>query len=305
MIPFNSPPVPVVPGADEESDSPWQQEVQRWRDVEIRRLEALLSSDSVVSGGAPGGGGWGNGGAGARDTIGPLIHVLLDAPDTGESMRRLFTALVGSERLVEAFAEVEGASTFGSVLELARQRKGAKALHAVINNPMSTEKDLRAVLTAECWVFGGHYIPPVRRENIPVLDQVDLALIGLDTAIHIVIVGPANVPELVVEAVDGYRVGPDVQDLVTRAVNQLLNVDKQEAVIQATLGVETRRAFATVVVGHPAYAAKLPGTHLRDTLRTYGSYLSGIEVMTYQQLMDSAERSLDLIEQTELAAART
>jgi hypothetical protein len=290
MIPFNSPPVPAVSSPDEEPDSPWQPEVQRWRDSEIRRLEALLSSDSVGSGGQPGGG--------TRDTIDPLIQHLLDAPNTGESMHRLFSALRENERLVEAFAEVEGASNFASVLELARQRKGAKTLRGVINDPASTVQRLRDALTAESWVFGGRYIPPVRRENIPVLDQVDLALVGNDRAIHIVVVGPANVPDLVVEGVDGYRVGQQVESLVAAAINHLLNVDKQEAAILAALGVETRRAFATVVVGHPAYATSFPGHQLRDTLRTYGSYLSGIEIMTYRQLMDSAERSLDLLAQT-------
>jgi hypothetical protein len=290
MIPFNSPPVPALPSSDEEPEGHWQQEVQRWRDVEIRRLEALLSGDSIGSGGQPGGG--------TRDAVDPLIQQLLDAPNTGESMHRLFTALRENERLVEAFAEVEGASSFASVLELARQRKGAKSLRAVIHDQSSTVQRLRDALTAESWVFGGRYIAPAHRENIPVLDQVDLALIGNDRAIHIVVVGPANVPDLVVESVDGYRVGPQVESLVAVAINQLLNVEKQGAAILATLGVETRRAFATVVVGHPAYTTTFPGHQLRDTLRTYASYLSGIEIVTYRQLMDSAERSLDLLAQT-------
>src|SRR5262249_29224000 len=81
MIPFNSPPVPAVPSSDEEPEGHWQQEVQRWRDVEIRRLESLLSGDSIGSGGQPGGG--------TRDAVDPLIQQLLDAPNTGESMHRL------------------------------------------------------------------------------------------------------------------------------------------------------------------------------------------------------------------------
>ena len=291
MIPFNSPPVPAVPSSGEEPEAHWQQEVQRWRDVEIRRLESLLSGDSIGSGG-------GQPGGGTRDAVDPLIQQLLDAPNTGESMHRLFTALRDNDRLVEAFAEVEGATSFASVLELARQRKGAKSLRAVINDPSSTVTRLREALAAESWVFGGRYIAPAHRENIPVLDQVDLALIGNDRAIHIVVVGLANVENLVVESADGYRVGPEVELLVAKAINHLLNVEKQAAVILATLGVETRRAFATVVVGHPAYATKFPGHHLRDTLRTYASYLSGIEIVTYQQLMESAERSLDLLAQT-------
>jgi hypothetical protein len=294
MISLNA--VVVIPAPEDESEpeEPWQEEVERWRDVETRRLEALLSGESVVSGtgGQAGGGGTGS-------TIAPLINDLLNAPDTGESMHRLFTELLANDRLVEAFAEVEGATRFSSVLELARQQKGAKALRAVISDPSSDVDDLKRVLTAESWVFGGRYIPPASLDNIRVLQQVDLVLIGIDRAIHIVVVGPANVPDLVVVRDDGnYEVGNVVQAKVVEAVTHLLNVDKDEAV-RIRLGVETRRAFATVVIGHPTYATKLPGSHLRDTLRTYSSYLTGIQIMTYDQLVDTAERSLALLRQAE------
>ena len=125
-------------------------------------------------------------------------------------------------------------------------------------------------------------------EGIDVLRNVDLVLLGIDGALHIVVVGPANVPDLVVVRDDGsYAVGDAVQTKVVEAVNHLLNVDKSEAIRNEFKGIQTRRAFATVVIGHPRYATTLTGSHLRDTLRTYSSYLTGIQIMTYDQLVDS------------------
>src|SRR5258705_5271308 len=92
MIPFNSPESPPVEDQErpEITRGRWSQEVSRWRDVDIRRLEALLSDESIGQQGELGGP--------ARDPIAPLIQGLLDAPDTGDSMRRLFEALFGSQR---------------------------------------------------------------------------------------------------------------------------------------------------------------------------------------------------------------
>lgn len=289
MISLGSPTLPATEFTRHSTVRPgdWRDEAWRWNDAEIRRLEALLSGETFGQGDHLN--------AGPRDPIGPLIQGLLEAPNSGETMRRLFGELLRNDRLVDAFVEVEGASQFSSVVELARQRKGARSLHAVINNPVSTEEQLRSALRQEWWVFGGHFIPPVRLERIPVLEQVDLPLIRSDRAIHIVAIGPANVPDIVVPAADGYRVGPPVLDIVNRAIHQLLDVDAQHAAIRDVLGVESRRAFATVVIGHPAYTARLPRDELRNTLRTYSSHLAGLEILTYQQLMDSVERSLDLL----------
>ena len=272
-----------------EPEDDWSREAARWRDVEIRRLEALLSQGSTGQQGQPGG-------SGGSDPIGPLIQGLLETQDAGGSMRRLFEALLKNDRLVEAIAEVEGASAFGSILELARQRRGAKALHAVINNPVSVEEDLKTILALEWWVFGGRYIPASRREGIPVLELVDLPLITTDRRIHVVVIGPANVADLVVGTAGAYRVGPLVEELVNRAINQLRAVDNQRDTLRAQLGLETRRAYGTVVVGHPAYAQRLPGNELRDTIRTYGSHLNHLELMTDEQLLENAQQSLDLVE---------
>jgi hypothetical protein len=202
--------------------------------------------------------------------------------------------------LADALAEVEGASRFSSVIELARQRTGAKTLHSVINNPINGVDELREAIRDQWWVFGGRYLPPVSLHDIPILEEVDLALIRSDGAIHVVALGPANVPDLIIRADDGFRVGPLVEEIVHRTMNHLLAIETQEQLIRNVLGVETRRALGTVVIGSPAYAHERARDAVRNTIRTYSRRLVGLEIMTYRELMDSVDRTLELFENGEI-----
>jgi hypothetical protein len=47
-----------------------------------------------------------------------------------------------------------------------------------------------------------------------------------------------------------------------------------------------------VVIGHPTYEVGHDERAINETLRSYNSHLSRIDVMTYKQLLDSAGRTL-------------
>ena len=60
-----------------------------------------------------------------------------------------------------------------------------------------------------------------------------------------------------------------------------------------------RRVFATVIIGHPEHVTEVDRSGQRidesvinDAIRTYNSHLSRVEVRTYKDLVDAAERSL-------------
>jgi hypothetical protein len=271
----------------------------RLRDPQIRRLEALLNAGSTGQGGI------GSGEGGTDDVVGPFTQLLAESASRGDLplLQRFLTAVLDNRSLAEALAEVEGASRFGMLIELARQRKGAKALHAVVNDPSTTAEELREAVARQSWVFGGRYLPPASLHEIAILQQVDLALIRSDGAIHIVTIGPANVPHLILRADDGLRVGPHVEELVQRTMNYLLTVEMQEPLIRSALGVETKRALATVLIGHPAYANEKTKDVVRNTLRTFSRRLVGLEIMTYQELMISVDHTLELYERNELDPA--
>lgn len=296
MIPIDPPGVAARAGrrryADRRMDG-----VDRLRDPEIRRLQALLSTESTgQSGGGPGGDG------AAADLVHGLTQQLAESASRGDLpvLQRFLGAVVENDSLAKALAEVEGATRFGSLIELARRRKGAKALHQAVNDGTRTADEMRAAIRAQPWVFGGRYMPPVDLQDIEILTTVDLALMRSDGAIHLVTIGPANVPDLIGRADDGLRVGPLVDSLVQKTMNYLHTVEAQEGLIREKLGVESKRALATVLIGHPAYATEKVKDGVRNTLRTFSSRLVGLEIMTYQELMASVDQTLDLYERGEL-----
>src|SRR5215207_7414488 len=101
MVPVGPPqldiPPPAVPFGVRHN--PWLDTAWRWRDVEISRLEALISDVSIRTEKKPA----------VEKDLEQLLE-RLRAADRHEPMRRLFEALLGSDELVDALAEVEGAS---------------------------------------------------------------------------------------------------------------------------------------------------------------------------------------------------
>jgi len=296
MIPVGSPATVSARAGRSRYASPQAiEESGRSRDAEIRKLQALLNAESSGQGG-------GGGDGAADELVGSLTQQLAESAQRGNLLvlQNFLGAVLDNDSLAKALAELEGASRFGSLIELARRRKGAKALHAVVNDLSSTALELRAAVGKEPWVFGGRYMPPVSLRGIDILHDVDLVLMRSDGAIHLVTIGPANVPDVIERQDDGLRVGPLVIDLVQRTMNFLHTVEAQEELIREKLGVESKRALATVLVGHPGLATEKAKNGVRDTLRTYSSRLVGLEIMTYQELMAGVDQTLELYERGEL-----
>ncbi|MGW3652540.1 hypothetical protein [Streptomyces sp. NPDC000878] len=71
-----------------------------------------------------------------------------------------------------------------------------------------------------------------------------------------------------------------------------MRLDEQRLAIRNQFGLETRRARALVLVGHPAAQPGVPEDTINEVLRTANTHLSRIDVLTYKELLDNAERSL-------------
>ncbi|MCW3840996.1 DUF4263 domain-containing protein [Micromonospora yasonensis] len=85
---------------------------------------------------------------------------------------------------------------------------------------------------------------------------------------------------------------------VHRAVGQVMNylvaLDEDRIRILDQHGIDVRRAAATVIIGHPDFQAGIQEEKINEALRTYGSHLARVEVITYKQLLDGATRALSL-----------
>ncbi|MFB7295580.1 hypothetical protein [Streptomyces rubiginosohelvolus] len=83
-----------------------------------------------------------------------------------------------------------------------------------------------------------------------------------------------------------------MHDAVGQAINYLVGLDENREKIRRELGIETRRASAVVLIGHPEVQPDVPEQDINEALRTFNSHMSRVEVLTYKELIDNAERSL-------------
>ncbi|WP_406413102.1 hypothetical protein [Streptomyces sp. NBC_01614] len=67
---------------------------------------------------------------------------------------------------------------------------------------------------------------------------------------------------------------------------------RTRARVRAEFGIETRRAGALVLIGHPAGQPDVPEAEITEALRTFNTHLGRVEVLTYKELLDSAHRAL-------------
>ena len=87
----------------------------------------------------------------------------------------------------------------------------------------------------------------------------------------------------------------EVHNAVGQAVNYLVGLDENRLRIQEEFGIETRRASALVLIGHPAAQPSVPEALVNETLRTLNTHISRVEVLTYKELIENAERSLGAV----------
>jgi hypothetical protein len=224
-----------------------------------------------------------------------LIVELDEGRVDADAVHRVVTAICNAPDLAEALARMDEAGVLADIIERNRQLQGLRRWRQVVENPSSLEGDIQKVLDAEWWVFGGRYIKPSVRRQLVVGDQLDMALVRTDGSLHVIEIKQANIPKLVEKHRSHYRVGDEVHEAVSQAANYLRSLDEHRATILADLKLDPRRASATVVIGHPMFVEdRVPQELIAETIRTYNSHLSRIEVMTFADLIDGVEGSFAL-----------
>ncbi|MFJ8442306.1 Shedu anti-phage system protein SduA domain-containing protein [Kitasatospora griseola] len=95
-----------------------------------------------------------------------------------------------------------------------------------------------------------------------------------------------------------------VHESVSQCMNYLRTIDEMGASLRTLhsnelgLNYDYRRARGTVVIGYPDrdISARSTKEQIDQTIRSYNSRLSRIQVLTYAGLLDSAERALSFEE---------
>ncbi|WP_330239720.1 Shedu anti-phage system protein SduA domain-containing protein [Streptomyces sp. NBC_00525] len=198
-------------------------------------------------------------------------------------------------RMVGDFLADADAELLAQLLELKARRAGLDALRTVVENESSSESALHARLKNQEWIFGGAYVAELARRQYTADTILDIPLLRGDGSLHVVELKRANIKDLVIRRSGHLMLGADAHRAVSQAQNYLRTMDENRESILANHGVDTRRASATVVIGHPRFVrGGITPKEIAETLRTYNTHAARLEVITYETLLESAARMLAL-----------
>ncbi|WP_406505444.1 Shedu anti-phage system protein SduA domain-containing protein [Streptomyces sp. NBC_01602] len=194
----------------------------------------------------------------------------------------------------DVLADVD-AGMLAQLLELRARQAGLAALRTVVEDPDSPESALHACLKNQEWIFGGAYVAELARRQYTPETILDIPLLRGDGSLHVVELKRANIKDLVIRRSGHLMLGAAAHRAVAQAQNYLRAMDENRPSILAEHGVDTRRASATVVIGHPQYVTGgVTSREIAETLRTYNAHQTRLEVITYETLLNSASRMLAL-----------
>ena len=250
---------------------------------QIRRLEALISTDAVQVR-TP---------ADSKATVIPSLVELIDANELDEqALDPLLHALTRNDKLLRALVGLASMDELSATVRRFQRIQALDDIQEVINEPGTDVTVLRQLLRRHAWVFGGHLLPWLREEIIPGLDDKAIPLLRYDGAIHIVLVEPPHVPRLVTRDGDLHVVSPLVGRACDQARDLVRALERQQDAITDRLPVVCGRPHVTIVVGlsDPLDTS----VDVRDEIRVYSSFQSGINVIMYDELLEIAKQTLDL-----------
>ncbi|MFD7665978.1 Shedu anti-phage system protein SduA domain-containing protein [Streptomyces sp. NPDC059788] len=223
-----------------------------------------------------------------------IMRDRIDVEDAEEAAHRIVTS---PEALSLLASDTEG-QVLLQALQLRRRSAGLVGLRRTAEDPTASEWDLHQALLGQHWIFGGQFVAEAAHRRLVPGDEVDIPLIRGDGALHIVelkraagLSGP-----LVKRHRNAWVPTAEVHDAVAQAVNYLVGLDENRERILHEFSIETRRASAIVLIGHPAAQPGVPEEDINEALRTLNTHLNRVEVLTYKELIDNAERLLTTTE---------
>lgn len=224
----------------------------------------------------------------------PLIDALKDGTLPASTSVDLLQALLGQPDAVTAIANAGAGAALRTVVQRAELSEVIDRLQILVDDPSTTEPDLQKLLEKHWWIFGGRFVDDVHRRSLTVLDQLDIPLIHADGSLHVIELKQAAIKKLVIDYRNHHVVGQDINTAVGQATNYLRALDENRPNILADLKVDARRARVTVVIGHPQHCDDIDDDVIRETIRTYNSHLSRIEVLTYEDLIAGATQVMKM-----------
>lgn len=224
----------------------------------------------------------------------------LDAPEDKPGRYRLVRGRAElatwlERALQDSRIDIDETETVRRAAQLMKRAVKLSELRRLTEEPYALEADLQRALEDKPWIFGGRYVSIANRRRFLPDAEFDIPLIRGDGSLHIVeIKRSMAVPALIKRHRNRWVLTAEVHNAIGQAVNYLVGLDENRKDIQDAFGIDTRRSSATVLIGHPAVHPDIPEKQVNEVLRTFNTHQNRVEVITYKELVDSAERSLTL-----------
>ncbi|MCX5609890.1 DUF4263 domain-containing protein [Streptomyces sp. NBC_00047] len=212
----------------------------------------------------------------------------VEVTDPAEAAHRIMSS---PEALAVLAADEDGRTVLRAA-ELQRRAAHLRELRRVAEDATASEHALQRALNGMYWVFGGRFIGEAQQRRLVPGDEVDIPLIRGDGSLQIVELKQAAAVKLVKEHRGSWVPRREVNDAVGQAINYLVGLDENRERISMEFGIDTRRASAIILIGHPLSQPEVDEKEINEALRIHTSHLNRIEVLTYKELIDSAERAL-------------
>lgn len=211
-----------------------------------------------------------------------------------EDVREVARRLVAKPEALLALAADEDGMLLLRAAEIQQRMAKLREMRRIVEDVATSEYDLQQAFQAQPWIFGGQFINTAARRSLAVGTEVDIPLLRADGSLHIVELKRARglTAPLVVRQGASFVPAADVHHAVMQAVTYLVALDENRHQIRAEFGIEARRASATVLIGHPALHPEIPEDQINEALRTLNTHVGRVEVLTYKELIDNAERAL-------------
>lgn len=197
---------------------------------------------------------------------------------------------IGAEEIGELAGNVDMHTVLDGI-EVKRRRDALALLRSTVLNPHAVEADLQRALEKNPWIFGGRFVDLATRRLFAPGTEIDLPLLRPDGVLHVIEIKRANT-KVVTHQRGRLIPSAEVHRAVEQVMNYFVSLDERREEIWKKWRVDVRRCQATVVIGHPQHTKEDPRS-VHEALRVYNSHLSRIEVLTYQELIATAEHAVD------------
>ncbi|MGD3112189.1 Shedu anti-phage system protein SduA domain-containing protein [Streptomyces sp. YGL11-2] len=211
------------------------------------------------------------------------------------AVRELLTILESEPAIAASLGGLDEAQVLAALVQRARRQTDLDELRTAVEDDKTSEAELQKLVERMTWIFGGEFLSGTARRNLTVRDQLDLSLVRPDGTLHGVELKRANIGRLVTGQRNHLIVGPKVNEAVGQAMNYLRELDEKRPQILIDHGIDCRRASMTVVIGHSGFVTTgATPAEVDETIRTYNSHWNRLNVITYDRLIENAQRTLDL-----------